>query len=108
MGKSEKTEKKLVAAGIVMMIFTAVLQLAARQFPSFATWYAHHVYPILVGSVGRIFSIFPFSVVEICLYLLIFLYLVYIFFHFLEKEESGKTGDPDRVFVRFAASSVYL
>lgn len=89
MGKSGRTEKKLAAAGIVMLVFTAALQLTARQFPGFPTWYAHHVYPLLVGSIGQIFGSFPFSVVEICLYLLVFLSLVYIFSIFWKKGAPG-------------------
>lgn len=59
------------------MLGAGVLQLAARRTNGFATWYAHHVYSMIVGIFGRIFGIFPFSVVEILLYLMIFLCIMY-------------------------------
>ena len=61
----------LVAAGISLLVLTAVLQLLARTVPGFGTWYAHHIYPWIVGSVGRVTGVLPFSVVEIGLYGLI-------------------------------------
>lgn len=45
------------------------LLLAARKVPGFAEWYSKTVYPVLVNTIGRFFGIFPFSVVEIGLYL---------------------------------------
>ena len=63
----------LVAAGISLLLLTAVFQLFARTLPGFGTWYAHHIYPWIVGSVGRVTGLFPFSVVEMGLYGLILL-----------------------------------
>ena len=34
----------LVAAGIPLLLLTAVFQLSARTLPGFGTWYAHHIY----------------------------------------------------------------
>lgn len=42
---------------------------AARKIPGFAEWYSRTVYPVLVSVVGRFFGIFPFSAVEIGLYM---------------------------------------
>lgn len=64
--------------GIILIILAWMLQVAARQIPGFATWYARHVYPLLVGAIGRFFGIFPFSVVEMGLYLLVFGVIVYV------------------------------
>lgn len=61
-----------------------ILQVAARNISGFATWYAHRIYPVLVGVIGRLSGIFAFSVVEICLYLLIFIILVYVVRFFKE------------------------
>ena len=63
----------LVAAGISLLLLTAVFQLSARTLPGFGTWYAHHIYPWIVGSVGRVTGLFPFSMVEMGLYGLILL-----------------------------------
>ena len=45
-----------------------LLNLAARLVPGFGEWYAVHVYPIFVGTLGRLCSLVPFSVIEILLY----------------------------------------
>ena len=66
----EKHDKTMFAVGTVLLLLTAALQVAARQSGEFATWYAHHVYPVLVGVIGRISGIVPFSVVELGLYVL--------------------------------------
>lgn len=58
----------LVAAGISLLLLTAVFQLFARTLPGFGTWYAHHIYPWIVESVGRLTGLLPFSVVEMGLY----------------------------------------
>lgn len=60
-----------------MLMAALILQVTARNAGGFATWYAHHVYTALVGVVGRFFGVFPFSVVEICLYILVFTSIVY-------------------------------
>ena len=73
----DRKNKRYAAAGSIMLILAMILQIAARNTNGFATWYAHHVYPVLVGSIGRFFGIFPFSVVETCLYLLVFLGIVF-------------------------------
>lgn len=85
MKKDMRWNKRLTAAGLGMLAVTVVLQWAARQFDGFATWYAHRVYPVLVGMIGRFFGIFPFSVVEILLYLLILWVLVYIVWVFRRR-----------------------
>lgn len=83
----------LVAAGISVLLLTAVFQLSARTLPGFGTWYAHHIYPWIVGSVGRLTGLLPFSVVEIGLYgLLCLLFLdVVRLFAALIRPEIAKT-----------------
>lgn len=71
--KRNKREKKydrhyLVASGISLLVLTAILQLLARTVPGFGTWYAHHIYPWIVSSVGRLTGLVPVSVVEFGLY----------------------------------------
>lgn len=48
----------------------AGLYAAAHYIQGFAEWYACRIYPIWVGIFGRIFSLLPFSLSEIGLYLL--------------------------------------
>ena len=53
-----------------VLIWTAALLLngAARISASFAEWYARHVYPLWVNTLGRLFSPLPFSLAELLLY----------------------------------------
>lgn len=61
----------------VMLALAGALQLAARTCPGFGQWYAVHIYPVIVSVIGRIMGLFPFSVVELGLYALILLCLVF-------------------------------
>lgn len=73
----DRKNRWYAATGGILLGAGMILQVAARNIGGFATWYAYHIYPVLVGSIGRFFGIFSFSVVEICLYLLIILCIVY-------------------------------
>ena len=42
----------------------------------FANWYSEHIYPVLVNVFGRVTGIFPFSIVEILLYIVIVLLIL--------------------------------
>lgn len=58
-----------------MAVLAVCLQALARNVAGFGQWYASVVYPFWVGTIGRIFGEFPFSVIEILLYLSIPLFL---------------------------------
>lgn len=73
----DKRDKGTFVTGGMLFFLALVLQLCARRADGFATWYAHHIYPVEVGNIGRFFGIFPFSVVEILLYALIVGVLLY-------------------------------
>ena len=74
----------LVMTGGVLLLLTLVLQALARLVPGFAEWYATSVYTWIVGIVGRICGIFPFSVVEIGLYVVVFGGIWYVASHLKE------------------------
>ena len=57
--------------GFCLVVSAGGMQVLARKAAGAGTWYAHHVYPVLVATWGSIMGLFPFSVVEIGLYLLI-------------------------------------
>ena len=65
--------KKIFAAGVIMSILSVLLSLCARKVPGFAQAYSVTIYPVLKGIFARIFGIFPFSVSEVGLYLLLLL-----------------------------------
>ncbi len=50
-----------------LFFVTLVFHGSARKAPAFAEWYARRIYPLLVGSVGRFCSLFPFSLSELLL-----------------------------------------
>jgi hypothetical protein len=61
-------------------IFAIIL---ARATDGFAEWYADHIFPAFHETIGRIMSLFPFSVMEILIYALaccFALYFVYFLF----------------------------
>lgn len=71
--KADREKRKsawYAAAGIILMAAAVCLQLSARHTRSFADWYAHRIYPVLVKWAGGFSALFPFSVVEIGLYVL--------------------------------------
>jgi len=92
------TEKKkniifLIISGILLFL-SAILLFLALYITGFAQWYSTNVYPIWVASVGRFFGIFPFSVAEILLYLLVLAFIVrfaYTIYRLIRKEGRLKT-----------------
>ncbi|MDO4313684.1 MAG: DUF3810 domain-containing protein [Eubacteriales bacterium] len=62
--------------GAVLFAASFLLLYLARRVEGLAQWYATHIYPVIVGTVGRTFGIVPLSVAEILLYVIILLVLV--------------------------------
>ena len=78
-GKYKYTEEKRdYTTGKKISEITGCIALAAgfalvavsRYFPDFAQWYGEYVYPLWVGSLGRVSGIFPWSLSELLLYVL--------------------------------------
>lgn len=69
-GYFQKDGKKKIA-GCVLLAAGFVLLSISRISHGFADWYSEHIYALLVGSLGRIAGIVPFSVAEMLLYVLI-------------------------------------
>ncbi|MCH1978311.1 DUF3810 family protein, partial [Lawsonibacter sp. OA9] len=62
--------------------------------PGLAEWYSVHIYQVLVSVFGRFFGIFPFSVSEICLYILLLVLaasLVHITVKIIRKDNRKRT-----------------
>lgn len=70
-------ERLIVLMGLLLAAISVALQFLARNVSGFGQWYAVTVYPLLVGSLGRFFGLFPFSVSEILLYSLLVFCLLY-------------------------------
>lgn len=80
MDKGQKKEKKTnigkknirrMMAGCILFAISFLLLYLGKKVPGFAQWYSEHIYRVLLGVIGRISGIFPFSAAEICLYILI-------------------------------------
>jgi len=68
--QNRKTSIILIIGGAALVLAAALLFLA-RKWTGFAQWYSENIYDFLVSTVGRFFGVFPFSVSEILLYLII-------------------------------------
>lgn len=76
-GFFRKTDKGYMMAGVGLLAAALILQLAARQAEGFAQWYTKTVYPLIVAVWGRLWGMFPWSMSEIGIYLLVLGFLVY-------------------------------
>ncbi len=68
-----------VAIWVAILLFAILLQVAARFWEGFGEFYAVQVYPLFVGTLGRAVSVFPFSLGEAGVYLVLLLFLVSLF-----------------------------
>ena len=57
--------------GCVLLAAGFLLTLCAKYNEAFAVWYSRHIYTAWVDTVGKVMGIFPFSVSEILLYLVL-------------------------------------
>lgn len=71
MGKKNNRIKYRIAAAVILLVLSAAFMITASRIPDFAEWYSEHVYPILVSVPGRFWGMFPFSVSEAGLYILL-------------------------------------
>ncbi|MCL2496484.1 MAG: hypothetical protein FWF04_03595, partial [Clostridiales bacterium] len=72
--KIKKKSKHIYISAIycaATLLLAALLLIAARMDGAFAEWYARHIFPIFPHTLGRLFSVLPFSVIELLLLALI-------------------------------------
>lgn len=67
----EQKDGRRIVTAAVLLAASVLLMWISVQIPAFAEWYSKTIYPFLVTTVGRVMGLFPFSVAELCLYLLI-------------------------------------
>jgi hypothetical protein len=91
---------KKVKFGLIFLAVTVVLnvgiRLLARLTDGFSEWYALNVYPLWVGSWGRLFGLAPVSVAEILLFALIVTSIVCLVV-FIKQIKNGK-GNRGKIF----------
>lgn len=94
--KSEKTErnsKRRITVSALLLVLSAGLMVLSVQAPDFAEWYSQNIYPVLVSVIGRLTGLLPFSLAEICLYLLLaalILSLICLCIGIARKGEAGR------------------
>lgn len=94
--KSEKTErnsKRRITVSALLLVLSAGLMVLSVQAPDFAEWYSRNIYPVLVSAIGWLTGLLPFSLAEICLYLLLaalILSLICLCIGIARKGESGR------------------
>ena len=94
--KSEKTErnsKRRITVSALLLVLSAGLTVLSVQAPDFAEWYSQNIYPVLVSAIGRLTGLLPFSLAEICLYLLLaalILSLICLCIGIARKGEAGR------------------
>lgn len=76
MNRINRVNRIKIGISILLAVVSVVLAIAAKQAPGFAQWYGTHLYPVWVGSMGRVMGFFPFSVSEMLLYLLAACFLI--------------------------------
>ena len=82
---SVKQHKRL-AAGVGFLTAGVLLLMAARCLPGFSQWYVTKIYPLLVGSIGRLSGMVLFSIVEVILYILIVIIIAMVIITFRKKQ----------------------
>lgn len=75
-----------LAAAANLLILSAILMIAAARIPKFAEWYSETIYSFLVGTVGRLYGIFPFSVSELFFYILILMFFISLVFAVIKRK----------------------
>jgi hypothetical protein len=73
-----KFKKNILRILLFTTSINIVLQIFTRFITGFASQYVKYIYPLFVNTIGRFTGIFPFSVVEILLFLGIFLFLFFL------------------------------
>ena len=84
-----------LAAGLSADLAGCLLRWSARSVPGFADRYTDVMNPLLVNTLGRISGVFPFSLAEVLLYLIIF-----TFFKDCVRLISSAAGKRERFFPR--------
>ncbi|MEG0155330.1 MAG: DUF3810 domain-containing protein [Lachnospiraceae bacterium] len=105
-----KNKKKGIAA-LVLFGGSLLLLLVAQLHTGFSQWYSKECYPILVRLVGGLCSVVPFSVAELCLYILgvfVFITLCRLGLRIFQKKAGKKEVIGAMTTAVLAASILFL
>ena len=75
----------LFAAGFALLFISRISR-------GFAIWYSTHVYLFFVNTLGRLMGVFPFSVSELILYIVIVTFIITVLYLMIQtvKKKAGK------------------
>lgn len=73
--KKNKIYIKMIISGILSG-FSLILLFLSKSSQGFSDWYSKYIYSFLVTVFGRLMGVFPFSIVEILLYMIILLLIL--------------------------------
>jgi len=105
--RNEYSIKFKLVCSIVCLAASAGLIYLAERVSGFAEWYSASVYEGIVGIVGRITGIVPFSVVEILLYIFI-VYLIYGIISLILKKHTAAELLTVAVLISAVLFSMYV
>lgn len=97
--------------GCVLLAAGFLLTLCAKYNEAFAVWYSRHIYTAWVDTVGKVMGIFPFSVSEILLYLVLITILftgVRLVWRLARKKEGKKAAAKWLSSLLLAAGVLYF
>ena len=66
--------------GVLIFLTGLLLLLISHSYPAFAIWYAAYIFPFFKRTIGWFFGLFPFSVFEVSVILIVFGLLAGIIF----------------------------
>ena len=69
---------KQLLGGLILVITAFVLLLLSWHSQGFSSWYAVNIYPVFPATVGRLTGLFPFSVFEFLVLVIILLVIFWI------------------------------
>ena len=87
-----------LTAGLLADLAACLLRYSARSVPGFADRYTDVMNPLLVCTLGRISGVFPFSLAELLLYLIII--MLFAALARLISSTAGPAGSRNRLFSR--------
>lgn len=59
----------VIIVSLTSILISILAYMLAKKVPTFAQWYVVTIYPILVGTIGRVSNLIPKSMVECILYI---------------------------------------
>jgi len=79
-GDSADSVKRSLKGSFVLLLAGSAALVLSRNTDWFGEWYAEHIFPVFPDAIGRVMSLFPFSVFEILIYALTAFFAAYVIY----------------------------